>query len=344
MEYSGSIHYFVDANSSAGYVDRYESAFGGLKQVEQLCDFPDETAERLLFYVQNKAAEKNLRTEVIHNCLTNRPMGILLPELSRGVINRQTWRPGALSALASLDNAALNGVRSALSQAWSYFGKARLVHDEWEKIYIENLDFTAADALAEETCARLFGGERGREGGGAVERFFGAATCRGPVDYIQNLTAGLERRFFIKGRPGTGKSTLLKKLAAAAREGGFFTEIYRCSLDPNSYDMVVVRGLGLCVFDSTAPHEYFPEREGDQVIDIYDAAVRPGTDEKYAAQLARLEGRYQSLVKQARECLLAAKEGMEDFQREALPRFSPGALAGLQEGLAERLFASGPAA
>ena len=125
MEYSGSIHYFVDANSSAGYVDRYESTFGGLKQVEQLCDFPDETAERLLFYVQNKAAEKNLRTEVIHNCLTNRPMGILLPELSRGVINRQTWRPGALSALASLDNAALNGVRSAVRRGKGARGRRR---------------------------------------------------------------------------------------------------------------------------------------------------------------------------------------------------------------------------
>ena len=339
------LHYFVDANSSAGYVDLFGQSFGGLANVQELSDFPEETAGKLLSRAAQEAEARGLWVEWIHNCLTDRPMGLIVPQLSAGVINRQTWRPGALSALAAQEDESLLAARAALQTAWESFGRARVVHDEWERYYIENMDFAAADRLAAETCESLIGGKRSLTGKGArVERFFGAATVSGSVDHIRSITQELDRRYFLKGRPGTGKSTFLKRIAAAAQENGFDVEFYRCSLDPNSCDMVLVRELGFCVFDSTAPHEYFPEREGDQVIDIYDAAVRPGTDEKYAAQLARLEGRYQSLVKQARECLLAAKEGMEDFQREALPRFSPGALAGLQEGLAERLFASGPAA
>ena len=47
MERNDTIHYFVDANSSAGYVDLYGQSFGGLSRVVELSDFPDETAERL---------------------------------------------------------------------------------------------------------------------------------------------------------------------------------------------------------------------------------------------------------------------------------------------------------
>ena len=43
--------------------------------------------------------------------------------------------------------------------------------------------------------------------------------------------------------------------------------------------MVIVRELGFAIFDSTAPHEYFPSREGDEIIDMYALIVTPGTDE-----------------------------------------------------------------
>ena len=58
MERNDTIHYFVDANSSAGYVDLYDQSFGGLSRVVELSDFPDETAERLLFYLSARAQEE----------------------------------------------------------------------------------------------------------------------------------------------------------------------------------------------------------------------------------------------------------------------------------------------
>ena len=41
-------------------------------------------------------------------------------------------------------------------------------------------------------------------------RFLGAATPKGAVDFVPNLTEGLPHRYFIKGPPGPGKSTMLK--------------------------------------------------------------------------------------------------------------------------------------
>ena len=82
--------------------------------------------------------------------------------------------------------------------------------------------------------------------------------------------------------------------------------MYHCALDPKSIDMIIVRELGLCVFDSTAPHEYFPERSGDGIIDIYETCVVAGTDEKYATELEILKEKYEA-------CLVKGKENMKRY-------------------------------
>ena len=48
----------------------------------------------------------------------------------------------------------------------------------------------------------------------------------------------------------------------------------------------------MAVFDSTAPHEYFPTKDSDEIIDVYSLAVTPGTDEKFAPQLNDIIKRY----------------------------------------------------
>lgn len=51
-------------------------------------------------------------------------------------------------------------------------------------------------------------------------------------------------------------------------ERGFDAQMVWCGLDSNSVDMVILPELKLCIFDSTEPHQYFPEREGDEIFDI----------------------------------------------------------------------------
>ena len=45
--------------------------------------------------------------------------------------------------------------------------------------------------------------------------------------------------FLIKGGPGTGKSTMLKKIASVLEEKGLSTELVYCSADPKSLDGVI---------------------------------------------------------------------------------------------------------
>ncbi len=65
-----------------------------------------------------------------------------------------------------------------------------------------------------------------------------------------------ERIYILKGGPGTGKSTLMKRIAALGESGGIYTERIYCSSDINSLDGVILQynQKKIAMLDGTAPH------------------------------------------------------------------------------------------
>lgn len=63
----------------------------------------------------------------------------------------------------------------------------------------------------------------------------------------------MERIYILKGGPGTGKSTLIRKITDAAAKAGIPAELYFCGSDPYSLDCAVLDGR-IAVLDGTAPH------------------------------------------------------------------------------------------
>ena len=102
--------------------------------------------------------------------------------------------------------------------------------------------------------------------------FFAAANSgRGFVSFYGKIFGreNIKRRYLIKGGPGTGKSTFMKKVAEAAEGCGMSVERYRCSSDPNSLDGVIIN-KNVAVIDSTAPHAEEVEIAGarDVLVDL----------------------------------------------------------------------------
>lgn len=94
--------------------------------------------------------------------------------------------------------------------------------------------------------------------------FLGANTPGGFYSLFSELYRPEEgwRLLILKGGPGTGKSSLLKKIAAAAEERGLYCERICCSSDPDSLDAVIVPGLKFSAADGTAPHVLEPRYPG----------------------------------------------------------------------------------
>lgn len=102
--------------------------------------------------------------------------------------------------------------------------------------------------------------------------FLGANTPGGFRSFFDELYYPEEgwKLFIIKGGPGTGKSTLMKRIAAEADKRGYYCERIFCSSDPASLDAVIIPRLKISIADGTPPHTLEPKYPGvsETIVDL----------------------------------------------------------------------------
>ena len=155
-----------------------------------------------------------------------------------------------------------------LKKALQTLTNAKNIHDEWEIPYVSGMDWKGFDEQAEALFNETFSTLQFNKTPHRTHRLMGTLTPEGAKDYFGSLTKGVKRRIFIKGYPGGGKSTLMKGFAEKAESLGLDTQWGWCGLDCNSIDYVWLPELQTILFDSTSPHEYEPERSGDEIYDV----------------------------------------------------------------------------
>lgn len=93
-----------------------------------------------------------------------------------------------------------------------------------------------------------------------IQYFLGANAPTGFYSLYDHLISPKEARavYILKGGPGCGKSTLMRKVGAWAEEAGLDSEYILCSGDPDSLDAVILPGKGVAIVDGTAPQGAVP--------------------------------------------------------------------------------------
>jgi hypothetical protein len=78
------------------------------------------------------------------------------------------------------------------------------------------------------------------------------------------------RIFVIKGGPGVGKSTFMKRIGEKMLEKGFDVEYLHCSSDNNSLDGIKIPALQIAFIDGTSPHVVDPKSPGavDEILNF----------------------------------------------------------------------------
>ncbi|MCL5056924.1 MAG: PRK06851 family protein [Actinobacteria bacterium] len=89
-------------------------------------------------------------------------------------------------------------------------------------------------------------------------------------DYI--IEPDATRIFVIKGGPGVGKSTFMRKIGETMLGRGYDVEFHCCSSDNGSLDGVMIPAIGVALLDGTAPHVVDPKNPGavDEIIHLGD--------------------------------------------------------------------------
>lgn len=118
---------------------------------------------------------------------------------------------------------------------------------------------------------------------GEMRFFAGGNTAEGFFSCFGHILPEAEQKrvFYIKGGPGVGKSSMMKRVAATLQEAGQEVEYYHCSSDPESLDGICAPSLGVMMVDGTAPHVQDPVLPGarDSLLSLGDfldeKALRP---------------------------------------------------------------------
>ena len=104
-------------------------------------------------------------------------------------------------------------------------------------------------------------------------QYFAASnSAQGFKSYYPEIFARADLIYIIKGGPGTGKSSLMKRYAHAAEAKGYTCEYYYCSSDPGSFDGVLIFGKDRVtgMLDGTPPHACEPKFPGvrEEIINL----------------------------------------------------------------------------
>ncbi len=149
-----------------------------------------------------------------------------------------------------------------------------------------------------------------------IQYFLGGNTPSGFYSLYHQLSDPRRFRavYIIKSGPGSGKSTLMRRVERHAQAAGLETEQVLCSGDPDSLDALIIPALGAAVVDGTAPHVVEPQCPGavERYIDLsgfYDRAGLQPIKEDIMAATAEYQGHYKRVYR----CLGAAGELRRDI-------------------------------
>ncbi|BCV25571.1 PRK06851 family protein [Gelria sp. Kuro-4] len=232
--------------------------------------------------------------------------------------------------------AANREVGRRFTRAYRFLKAAQIIYEDWEDANIEGMNFGLANQKADAVLHEILDEKPVAASVGRDRHLFARAiTPDGMVDYLDTIIGPCEKKYVIAGKPGTGKSVLLEKVARAVLERGYYVEMYHCPLNPSKVEHVVIPQLSVALTKSIEPHLYSAGPE-DVIVNL-DECLDPAVETKYEALVAENEEMFFSLFNRAIAFIGEAKAIHDKMETYYAPYMDFKAVAKLRQRTLERV-------
>lgn len=190
------------------------------------------------------------------------------------------WNESAIRAARNDIVACTKNISRLFQRAYRFLRTAGDVLDDWSEANAEALMAGVANRMAWSVVDQITGDTPVANCPGAERHLFASAiTPDGFVNYLDTVVSGCDRKYIVRGGPGSGKSTLISRVAARAVECGMDVELFHCSLNPASLEHLVIPSIGTAIVTSVEPHEWTASPDAaihDVIIDM-EQCLDPAT-------------------------------------------------------------------
>lgn len=245
--------------------------------------------------------------------------------------NEQGMREGKQEILA------LNKeVGGHFRRAYRYLKAASTIYEDQKAIYSQDLNLALANEKVADLRDVIFEGRLVNGKAGKIRKLFASAiTPLGFQNFLATLIESVGTIYAVKGQPGTGKSTLLNKLAATALERGFDCEAFYCALDPYKLEHLVIPELDIAVTTAVEPHR-IDINKATAIINM-DECVNPAVPVQQGVTIKQNEMFFISLLEQAISNIAQAKSTHDKMEEYYIPNMNFGAIDELRQKTVARI-------
>lgn len=216
-------------------------------------------------------------------------------------------------------------------RVYKFLPAAKLIHDDIEWTYNQAMNFLKVNQLTNRMLERFFANIENQEKIPTERRLFGSAyTHMGHIDFAETYIDVVDNIYFIKGSPGTGKSTLLEKLAAKAIEKGYDVESFHTPLVPEKVESIVIPELNIAF----TTNNKFKDKETfnlNQFLNIEKL-------NKYKTELEYSQALFKKLIDDVAYNLKRTKKNHDLIEDYYVPNIQFEKIDALREKIIEEIF------
>ena len=148
------------------------------------------------------------------------------------------------------------------------------------------------------------------------------------------------RRFkcnVIKGCPGCGKSTMMKKILDFLPDGSY--EVIHCSSDPDSIDSIILENHKICFVDGTAPHIFDPDIPGfcGNIVNLCKFKSNANIL-KNESKILKLNKEYKKLQYRAQKYLMSFGAIFSDSLEDIIEKINFDKIEKLAKNISNKIF------